>query len=73
MSKSKENALVRGLQFVKESKNELRKVSWPPRKETTAVTMVVIVAVFIVGFYLATMDWIFSSFIKYLIGGGSGV
>lgn len=73
MSKSKENALVRGLQFVKESKNELRKVSWPPRKETTAVTMVVIVAVFIVGFYLATMDWIFSSFIKSLIGGGSGV
>lgn len=73
MSTKKENAIVRGMQFVKESKNELRKVSWPPRKETTAVTMVVIIAVFIVGFYLATVDWMFSSVIKYLIGGGSGV
>ncbi|MDH5542963.1 MAG: preprotein translocase subunit SecE [Nitrospinota bacterium] len=73
MSAKKGNPAERGLQFVQESKNELRKVAWPARREATAVTIVVIISVFIIGFYLATVDWVFSTLIKKLIGGFSGV
>jgi len=73
MSVKKGNLAERGLQFVQEAKNELRKVAWPARREATSVTIVVIISVFIIGFYLATVDWVFSKLIKMLIGGGSGV
>ena len=56
-----------GIQFVTEARNELRKVSWPARKETTSVTLVVIVLVFIIGFYLAVIDWGLSEMVKRLL------
>ena len=56
-----------GIQFVTEARNELRKVSWPARKETTSVTLVVIALVFMIGFYLAVLDWGLSEMIKRLL------
>ncbi len=43
-------------QFLREVRTELKKVTWPARKETLASTGVVLVIVFIVSVYLGLVD-----------------
>lgn len=49
--------------FVRESKEELKKVTWPEREEVTSFTVVVIVAVLFMAFFL----WIVDSILMKLI------
>ncbi|GMT42887.1 MAG: hypothetical protein IEMM0002_1298 [bacterium] len=63
----RKNPIKEGLQFIAESRNELRKVTWLSRKEVISITIVVVVSVFIVGIYLAVTDWGLSEIIKGLI------
>jgi preprotein translocase subunit SecE len=44
------------VQFVKEVRVELRKVTWPQRKEVIGSTAVVILASFLVSFFLGFVD-----------------
>jgi preprotein translocase subunit SecE len=44
------------LQFVKEVRVELKKVTWPARKEVIGSTAVVIAASFVVAFFLGFVD-----------------
>jgi preprotein translocase subunit SecE len=44
--------------FIAEVRAELKKVTWPPRKEVYATTIVVVIAVFFFGFYLYSLDLI---------------
>lgn len=44
------------LEFISDTRKELRNVSWPNRRELTGTTVVVIVAVFFFGFYLWLVD-----------------
>jgi preprotein translocase subunit SecE len=50
----------RFINFLKETKAELKKVTWPSRNEVTSTTIVVILATVFFGFYLFFMDLIFS-------------
>jgi preprotein translocase subunit SecE len=43
-------------QFFREVRVELKKVTWPSRKETIASTSVVLVTVVIVAFFLGMVD-----------------
>jgi preprotein translocase subunit SecE len=43
-------------QFFREVKTELKKVTWPPRKDTVASTSVVLVIVLILAFFLFFVD-----------------
>jgi len=57
--------------FLKDARAELKKVTWPSRKEITSTTLVVIVATIFFGFFLFFMDVIFSwaiAQIKSLLG-----
>jgi preprotein translocase subunit SecE len=49
--------------FLQEVWIEIKKVSWPTRKETTAQTYAVIIVVVIIAFFLGFVDWFF----KFLI------
>jgi len=51
-------------QFLKETRFELKRVTWPSRKETVAGTAVVLVIVFIVAFFLGIVDLGLSEVIK---------
>jgi preprotein translocase subunit SecE len=42
--------------FVRESRDELKKVTWPERDEVTSFTVVVIIAVVIVSIFLWIVD-----------------
>ena len=50
--------------FLKEVRYELRRVTWPSRKETLAGTMVVLVIVLIAASFLGIVDVGLSKFIK---------
>ncbi len=56
----KERWYKRFVPFLKEVRAEVKKVTWPSRKEVYSTTIVVIIATFFFGFYLFFMDIIFS-------------
>ena len=50
--------------FVSESIGELKKVEWPGKQQLFSATVVVIIAVAVVGAYLWVADLAFSHFVK---------
>jgi preprotein translocase subunit SecE len=46
----------KGLQFLREVKVELKKVTWPSRKQTMGSTVVVLVIVMIISLFLGLVD-----------------
>jgi preprotein translocase subunit SecE len=48
--------LARITEFIKDVRSEMKKVSWPGKKEVYGTTVVVIVAVFFFGVYLGLLD-----------------
>jgi preprotein translocase subunit SecE len=63
MEKIKE-FLQNAKQFFREVRVELKKVTWPSRKETIASTSVVLITVFLVSFFLGIVDLGLSRLIK---------
>jgi preprotein translocase subunit SecE len=59
-----DNAFTRSVQFLREVKIELKKVTWPTRKQTTGSTLVVIVLVMIISAFLGIVDMGLSSLIR---------
>jgi len=57
----------RTVSFYGEVKSELRKVTWPSRKEVYGTTIVVIVTVFFFGFYLFFVDSMLQMLIRWLL------
>ena len=51
-----DNVLTRTAQFLREVKIELKKVTWPTRKQTMGSTLVVIVLVVIISLFLGLVD-----------------
>ena len=49
--------------YIKESRNELSKVTWPTREETIRMTTIVIVILVIFGAYIAGLDALFASIV----------
>ena len=56
--------------FFLESKQEVRKVVWPTREETTRTTMLVFAMVFAVGFILWLLDMFLFWGVRFLTGQG---
>jgi len=54
-------------QFVSEVISELKKVTWPNRKETLGATGVVLILVIIISVYLGLVDYLLSHIVRYLI------
>jgi preprotein translocase subunit SecE len=50
------DAFKHALEFLKDTRKELKNVSWPSRREVTGTTLVVIGAVFFFGFFLFVVD-----------------
>jgi len=54
-------------QFYREVRVELRKITWPPRKETIASTSVVLIIVIIVACFLGVVDFCLSEIVKTIL------
>lgn len=66
--KKKENLFNKAVQFLREVKVELKKVVWPSRKQTIGSTVVVLVLVMIISFFLGIVDIGLSSLIRLALG-----
>ena len=56
--------------FGREARAEVRKVVWPSRQETVQTTLMVIVAVIIIGIFLWLIDMMLVNAVQYLTGQG---
>jgi len=52
----------------RETSGELRKVSWPTRKEAVSLTWIVLIVMAIMAAILGGLDWAFFRFFAWLLG-----
>jgi preprotein translocase subunit SecE len=60
--------LSKTVQFLKEARVELKKVTWPTPKEALASTSVVIVVVIIVSLFLGIVDFGLTRIVRLVLG-----
>jgi preprotein translocase subunit SecE len=65
--KKSDNFIDKSIQFLREVKIELKKVTWPSRKQTMGSTAVVIVLVVIISAFLGLVDVILSALIRVVL------
>lgn len=56
------------MQFLNDAKVELKRVTWPSRKQTMASTFVVIIIVFVMAIYFGIIDFGLAKLIKFILG-----
>ena len=59
-------------QFLREVRQELKKVTWPSRKDALSGTAVVLVAVFVIAIFLGIVDSGLSSLVRELLKKSTG-
>jgi preprotein translocase subunit SecE len=64
MQKESKTWISKIIDFFRQTALELKRVSWPTKKETFQYTVIVILITIIVAVYLWGLDIIFSYFIK---------
>ena len=61
------NFLDKSIQFLREVKIELKKVTWPSRKQTMGSTLVVIILVMIISLFLGLVDFSLTKLIQVVL------
>lgn len=64
-SRKKQNRITR---FFRETVGELRKVTWPTRREAINLTIVVLIVIAIMSAFLGVLDFIYSRFFVLILG-----
>jgi preprotein translocase subunit SecE len=64
------NPVAKTREFVNEVATELKKSSWPTRKELIDSTIVVIITIFVLGFFVAAADFVFLKIVGLLVRQG---
>ena len=66
-AKPNDGIVAKSLQFLREVKVELKKVTWPSRKQTLGSTVVVIVLVMLISLFLGVVDMGLSSLVRIVL------
>jgi len=61
------NFFQKAMEFLREVKVELKKVTWPTRKQTTGTTIVVIIFVFVLAAFLGLFDFGLSKLVQVVL------
>jgi preprotein translocase subunit SecE len=67
---AKPNALV---VYLRETRGELRKVTWPTREEAQRLTAIVLGVTFLMALFLGALDFLFSTGVKSLVEFMAGI
>jgi preprotein translocase subunit SecE len=67
MAEAQPNLVQRVRDYVDELRQEMRRVTWPSKKQVRATTIVVIVCVFAFAFFFAVVDLALGRGVNYLI------
>ena len=63
-------AKLRPIKYVQEVKNEMDKVTWPSRRETTVTSIMVLIFVFIAAIFFLLSDQLLSWVVGLILGIG---
>jgi preprotein translocase subunit SecE len=66
-AKKEPNFIDKSLQFLREVKVELKKVTWPSRKQTIGSTVVVVILAMIISLFLGVVDMGLSGLIRVVL------
>jgi len=55
------------ISYIKETRHELKHVSWPTRRQAIAFTIIVIVVSLVVSAYLGLLDYVFSKALELIL------
>jgi len=61
-------ASISPLQFFRQVRQEVAKVSWPSRKETTITTAMVFLMVAVASLFFLVADWLLSFGVTWILG-----
>jgi preprotein translocase subunit SecE len=61
--------ISKALEFLYQVKGEVKKVTWPSRKEAVGGTVVVLAVVFLMAVFLGIIDMVLSKLIQGLLNG----
>lgn len=64
-SRKQQNFITR---YFRETIGEMRKVTWPTRKEATSLTIVVLIVIAVMSAFLGILDFIYSRFFILILG-----
>ncbi len=54
--------------FIREVRQEMNKVTWPTRKETTVSTLMVLALVAVAATFFVFVDWFIGTLVRMIIG-----
>ncbi|MEO3431519.1 preprotein translocase subunit SecE [Pelagibius sp. CAU 1746] len=63
-------ATINPAQYVREVIGEVKKVTWPTRKETTVTTIMVFIMVVLAAVFFFLVDLVLSAGVKFILGLG---
>ncbi len=63
--------MARPIEFLKQVKTEVKKVTWPTRKETTQSTIAVFIMVVIAAVFLFLADQVLAFIVRFILGLGA--
>ena len=61
-------AKITPMQFYQQVRQEVSKVTWPSRKETTVTSAMVFVMVIVVSLFFLAVDYILGAGVSYVLG-----
>ena len=64
-------AKVSPTQFVRQVRQEVRRITWPNRRDVITATITVLVIVFIAALFFMLVDWILSNLVQVVLGIGA--
>ena len=57
----------RVMEYFRDTRGELRKVTWPTRQQATNLTLIVLAVTFAMALFLGAMDFLFAALIRLLV------
>ncbi len=57
-------------EYFKDTRGELRKVSWPTRKQATNLTLIVLAVTIVMALFLGSLDYIFANLVRLIVSIG---
>jgi preprotein translocase subunit SecE len=60
--------LDRLTEYLKDTRGEIRKTSWPTREQATKLTLIVLAVTFVMAMFLGALDFVFSQLMRVLLG-----
>lgn len=66
-AEGKPKIVARITEYLKDTRGEVRKVSWPTRQQATKLTLIVLAVTTVMALFLGALDFVFATLISWII------